>query len=187
MSAWSPKHAILPAITLSACLLFLIFRVAFVSAPKPNKTDDATSLVEEFQITGINAQFPPSIQKWEREICIAARKNDLDPNLIAAVIHQESGGQPSIISSSGAVGVMQIMPHDGKASTFLCINGPCFQDRPSTEELKDPMFNIAYGGNLLANLIARQGSLRSALRSYGPMDVGFSYADKVLSIYQTYQ
>jgi hypothetical protein len=39
---------------------------------------------------------------------------------------------------------------------------------------------------MLAGLVRRTGSLRDALKSYGPMDVGYYYADKVLGIYQRY-
>lgn len=94
----------------------------------------------------------------------------------------ESGGQSEIISSSGAVGLMQIMPKDGIASTFMCINGPCFANRPTTEELKDPDFNVDYGCRMLAGLIDKLGSEREALKAYGPYDVGYTYADKVLTI-----
>ncbi len=134
----------------------------------------------------INPEFPQSIQQWENEIVRASQETGIDPNLISAVILQESGGQPQVISSSGAVGLMQVMARDGIASTFSCINGPCFSDRPSIKELMDPAFNIQYGSRFLAALISREGSLRAALHAYGPMDVGFAYADAVLSIYQTF-
>ena len=78
------------------------------------------------------------------------------------------------------------MPRDGIAAAFTCVNGPCFQGRPSIEELKDPAFNIQYGAKMLSGLIQREGSLRSALFAYGPIDVGFSYADRVIDIYHTY-
>jgi len=37
---------------------------------------------------------------------------------------------------------------------------------------------------MLANLIDKYGSLSEALKYYGPMDVGYSYSDKVLAIYK---
>jgi len=77
---------------------------------------------------------------------------------------------------------MQVMPRDGIASTFQCINGPCFANRPSIEELKDPGFNIDYGVRMLAGLIGRYADIREALKHYGPFDVGYQYADKVLLI-----
>jgi hypothetical protein len=39
---------------------------------------------------------------------------------------------------------------------------------------------------MLENLHAKFGNLRDALKSYGPMDVGYYYADLVLGIYQNY-
>jgi soluble lytic murein transglycosylase-like protein len=113
-----------------------------------------------------------------------ASKNNLDPNLIAAVIWQESGGNPSAYSKSGAVGLMQVMPRDGIAASFQCINGPCFTNRPSISELEKPNFNIKYGTGMIAGLLQKYGSMREALKYYGPMNVGYYYADKVISIYQ---
>ena len=53
----------------------------------------------------------------------------------------------------------------------------------STQQLLDPQFNISYGTRMLAELVKRYGNAREALRAYGPMDVGYSYADTVLAIY----
>jgi soluble lytic murein transglycosylase-like protein len=68
----------------------------------------------------------------------------------------------------------------------MCVNGPCFSSRPSTAQLLDPEFNISYGTRMLAQLINKQGDIREALRAYGPMNVGYYYADKVISLYQQY-
>jgi soluble lytic murein transglycosylase-like protein len=81
---------------------------------------------------------------------------------------------------------MQVMPRDGIAARFECPNGPCFAKRPTIQELQQPGFNVEYGTRMLAGLIERHGEIRPALKSYGPMDVGFSYADKVLAIWDRY-
>src|SRR4030042_807858 len=86
-----------------------------------------------------------------------------------------------------AVGLMQVMPRDGIAAAFECINGPCFASRPTIEELQDPSFNIEYGSQMLAGLIGRLGNMREALKSYGPMDVDYRYADTVLAIFENYR
>jgi soluble lytic murein transglycosylase-like protein len=99
----------------------------------------------------------------------------------------ESGGDPEAYSSSGAVGLMQVMPRDGLAADFECANGPCFASRPTIEELLQPEFNLEYGTHMLASLITRLGSEREALKAYGPMDVEYSYADRVLAIFERYQ
>jgi len=111
----------------------------------------------------------------------------LDPNLVAAVMLQESGGNPEAYSKSGAVGLMQVMPRDGLSEGYMCINGPCFSSRPTTDELLDPHFNIKYGTELLSGLISKYGDIREGLRAYGPMNSGYSYADIVLAIYDRYR
>lgn len=135
----------------------------------------------------ISRSFPDRIQKWCDLITKYATKNDLDPNLVAALIWQESGGNAQVYSQSGAVGLMQIMPKDGIAASFRCPNGPCFQNRPTVKQLKDPDFNLSFGTKMLAGLIKRKGNLREGLKAYGPADAGYSYADKVVSIYKQHQ
>ena len=81
---------------------------------------------------------------------------------------------------------MQVMPRDGLAASFMCVNGPCFANRPTTEQLQDPEFNISYGTKMLAELVSKYGNMRDALRYYGPKDVGYYYADIVLSLYNQY-
>lgn len=132
----------------------------------------------------INPNYPEDVRQWCPQIMRHASKNNLDPNLIAAVIWQESGGNPTAYSKSGAVGLMQVMPRDGIASTFQCINGPCFSNRPTINELEKPNFNIKFGTGMIAGLLQRHGSLREALKFYGPMNVDYYYADIVLNIYQ---
>jgi hypothetical protein len=163
------------------------------SRPKsePNENSQNLGLIQTLQKDigsecEINPGFPEKINRWCSLITFYANKHNLDPDLVASVVWLESGGNEQAYSRSGAVGLMQIMPRDGLASSFMCINGPCFKDRPSTTELKDPEFNIAYGTQFLAGLVKRKGNLREALKSYGPMDAGYTYSDKVLSIFDSY-
>jgi soluble lytic murein transglycosylase-like protein len=134
----------------------------------------------------ISQKFPQTILQWCDLITSNADQTGLAPDLIAALIWQESGGNPLAYSSSGAVGLMQVMPRDGLAANFICSNGPCFASRPSIEELQNPDFNITYGTKMLSGLVKHSGSLREALKAYGPMDVGYYYADKVLAIFERY-
>jgi len=134
----------------------------------------------------ISSNFPAKVRNWCDLITQYANQRGLPPDLVAAVIWQESGGNPGAYSKSGAVGLMQVMPRDGIAASFMCVNGPCFKDRPTTSQLQDPEFNISYGTKMLASLLNRRGNLRDALKSYGPMDVGYYYADIVLGLFQKY-
>jgi len=134
----------------------------------------------------ISNAYPQDVRQWCEQIMRHAKNNSLEPDLIAALIWQESGGNPTAYSKSGAVGLMQVMPRDGIAASFQCINGPCFTNRPSISELERPNFNIKYGTGMLAGLFNKYGDIREALKYYGPMNVDYYYADKVLNIYQTY-
>lgn len=135
----------------------------------------------------VSQKYPASILQWCDLITHFSDKNNLDPDLIAALIWQESGGNPLAYSRSGAVGLMQVMPRDGLAASFMCQNGPCFANRPSIAELQDPKFNVRYGTGMLAGLLGKYGNMREALKYYGPKDVGYYYADKVLGIFESYK
>ena len=135
----------------------------------------------------LSRNYPETILQWETPILNAALEYEIDPNLIAAVMLQESGGNPQAISVSGAIGLMQVMPKDGLAASFICSGMPCFSNRPSSDELLEPEFNIAYGAHMLSELIIKKGSLREALYHYGPYDMDYEYADRVISILETYR
>ena len=135
----------------------------------------------------LNLSYPDEVLQWCEFITKYSLQQGLDPNLVAALVLQESGGNYLAMSHSGAVGLMQVMPRDGIAASFSCANGPCFANRPTISELRDPEFNISYGTNMLSNLLSRYGSMREALRAYGPMDMGYFYADKVLGIYENHK
>ncbi len=156
--------------------------VAYAASPTQTIAQSAPSTK-----CGVSLSYPQGVLQWCDEITSFATQAELPPDLIAAVILQESGGDATAFSSSGAVGLMQVMPRDGIAAAFECVNGPCFASRPTIEELQDPSFNIEFGTHMLAGLIGRLGNLREALKAYGPMDVDYHYADTVLAIYENYR
>ena len=153
-------------------------------AASPSQELENTGQQENCQVSN---HYPEGVRQWCEIITAQATQAELPPNLIAAVILQESGGDETAYSGSGAVGLMQVMPRDGISASFECINGPCFASRPTIEELQDPGFNVEYGSQILAGLFTRLGNMREALKAYGPMDVGYSYADRVLAIYENYR
>ena len=171
------RRAIFPGMILS-CLLMLL-TISMIARP------DVVWASGE-RACGISKNYPDSIQRWCSLIEEYAQQNNLDPELVAAVILQESGGQPDAYSKSGAVGLMQVMPRDGIAAGFICPNGPCFANRPPMGDLFDPEYNISYGCSMLSSLYNKYGNMRDALKAYGPRDVGHYYADKVIKIYQSY-
>ncbi len=81
-----------------------------------------------------------------------AAKRQLDPYLIASIIRQESGFEPSTVSNAGAVGVMQIMP--AEAARIATDAGMASATR---EQLFDPATNIAVGAAEFSQKLARVG------------------------------
>jgi peptidoglycan lytic transglycosylase len=69
-----------------------------------------------------------------------AQKRNLDPYLVASIIRQESGFEPTVVSNAGAVGLMQIMPYE--AAT---IGAQAGIEGVTRESLFDPLTNIAVG------------------------------------------
>lgn len=188
-------HLVIKGTILVSIILVILFSMAtdhirdgsFTHTTSPPQTIALAAQADHAEFTknqcDLNLTYPDEILKWCSFITDTANKTNLPANLIAAIIQVESNGNPSAISKSGAVGLMQVMPRDGKAASFQCINGPCFAGRPTTEELLDPEFNLSYGARLLTSLYSKTNNIREALFRYGPMDVGYSYADLVLSVY----
>jgi soluble lytic murein transglycosylase-like protein len=183
------KNLVIPGILAAVFLLIILTRM--ISTPAVVWAFSSTQL-ELFSAQPKNEKdeisfiFPSSVQQWKTDIEKQARLLDVDANLIAAIILQESGGDPLAFSTSGAVGLMQVMPRDGLAASFYCNGKSCFQSRPSIQELSNPQFNIEYGTGMLKNLFTQFGSWREALHAYGPIDVGYDYADRVLLIRDQY-
>lgn len=92
----------------------------------------------------------------------AAARRDLDPALVAAVIYTESGFDEEVRSTSGAIGLMQIMP-----STAAEIAARTDGYRFRQADLGTPRVNILYGCYLLRVLLDEyHGSLVEALAAY---------------------
>ncbi|HJW94732.1 MAG TPA: lytic transglycosylase domain-containing protein [Thermoanaerobaculia bacterium] len=81
-----------------------------------------------------------------------ARRNNLAPELVAAVVEAESDFRPRLISDKNAQGLMQIVPETGRLM--------------GAGNLFDPEENIAAGTKYLRYLFDRFGDQRTALAAY---------------------
>lgn len=99
-----------------------------------------------------------AVAEYQHFIEYYAMDNGLDPTLVAAVILVESGGdQYDLNPTSGAAGLMQVMPYEA---------GPPFLDRPTTDKLLRSETNIATGCEILAGLLDRNKTIYNALYYY---------------------
>lgn len=90
-----------------------------------------------------------------------ARDYGLDPALLAAVIYQESRFRADARSSSGAVGLMQLLP-DTARGIAIRTGGTAFR----TEDLYDPELNVRYGCWYLRHLLRKYRDEQTALAAY---------------------
>jgi soluble lytic murein transglycosylase len=90
-----------------------------------------------------------------------ARNYSLDPALLAAVIYQESKFKADARSTSGAIGLMQLLPDTAKGIA-VHTGGSAFR----VQDLYDPEINVRYGAWYLRHLLQKYGDERTALAAY---------------------
>lgn len=98
-----------------------------------------------------------AVLAWKDEIRGASAWTGVPPELLAAVIDLESGGDAEAVSPAGALGLMQLMPW--------------WFDRLGVdlERWREPDVNVELGATILAGLYDAEGSWEGALADYfGP-------------------
>ena len=83
------------------------------------------------------------------------------PHLVAAVIYQESKFDADAVSSSGAVGLMQLLPSTGQG-----IADRTGGDSWTPEDLHNPELNVRYGSWYLRHLLDKYEDEELALAAY---------------------
>jgi soluble lytic murein transglycosylase len=99
--------------------------------------------------------------KYEHIVTGHAQNYDLDAALLAAVIYRESKFEADAESSSGAIGLMQLLPDTAKGIA-LHTGGARFQ----VEDLYDPEINVRYGSFYLRRLMKKYDDTPLALAAY---------------------
>ncbi len=134
----------------------------YTTSTNEEYVDIPTSQIDRFEVdvtpvanssTGIKSDIDSAVSR-------ASDQTQLDPDLIASVIHAESGFNPHAVSRKGAQGLMQLMPH---TASNLGVTDPF-----------DPATNVEGGSKYLRELFDRYNSnLVKALAAYnaGPQRV----------------
>lgn len=118
-------------------------RQSFMSNNEPAQTFTLEVAKEEFFVSEV---------PFGRIIYSEARRNNLPPELVAAVVEAESDFRPRLVSNKNAQGLMQIVPETGQL--LGCANP------------FNPSENIAAGAKYLRYLLDRFGDQRIALAAY---------------------
>ncbi len=146
----------------------------------PSNTGELNTLPQDDPVFNRVREFHP----W---VVDAAKQYDLDPPLVYAIISRESGGNPYVVSSRGARGLMQLM--DGTAADM------------GVRDAFNPQENIHGGARYFRMMLDRfGGDVRLALAAYnaGPGSVEehggippfretVEYIDRVLDTYEQYK
>jgi soluble lytic murein transglycosylase len=98
---------------------------------------------------------------YEHVIVGHARNYDLDAALLAAVVYRESKFDSAARSTSGAIGLMQLLPATARGIA-LHTGGKEFVVR----DLYDPEINVRYGAFYLRRLLTKYDDERLALAAY---------------------
>jgi hypothetical protein len=131
---------LLPPVSVLILILLLGNLALNQTTPGPSPTESSISPI-----------FTPEIQHWGFWIKRWADETGLDPNLIATVMQIESCGDPRAVSSSGALGLFQVMP---------------FHFQPDDDPF-DPGTNATRGlSYLVRSMASANGNPRLALAGY---------------------
>lgn len=167
-------------------LVLMTLTVVFAVAEKAHADelmDQIKSLMTLIDKQSYQYPVKPDYQNstYHHIIKKAADRYRLDPKLIQAIIHIESGSDPGAVSKKGAVGLMQLMPSTARE---IGVTKPF-----------DPYQNVMGGSYYYRKMLSlHNGNHRKALWSYncGPGCVerdevpreSKDYADRTLRMYR---
>lgn len=158
------KSVIPPTIFISAVLVLNGIATAIDHPELYNKIEPKVVSNIQIDVKGISNEMIDDI----------AVRSGVDPNIVKAIIVEESGGNPNAVGDNGeSIGLMQIQPkHHKKRMEELGI-----------VSLFDPQENVIVGCNILAELYDKYGNYEDALSVYnsGNTEDGKAYAEKILN------
>jgi soluble lytic murein transglycosylase len=146
-------------------LLYAISEAAAAAGRYPVSITTARQLlprIEARQFADVPAEIWRMAYPWpyREEIEREAQRNNLEPTLVAGLIRQESAFAHDALSSSNAMGLMQVWPPTGsRLANTLKLSY-------SRSRLNDPDYNLRLGAYYLASLLKRFGKPELAVAAY---------------------
>jgi soluble lytic murein transglycosylase-like protein len=176
----------------STLRVLAVLTLALCAWPQPASAADASDATTE-RYAAVLRTINPHLQvhqslAFARSILVTAERNDLDPELLTALVTVESGWRPNAVSWAGARGLGQLMP-----STARKLHVNPF----------DPAQNLHGAGAYLRAMLDRfsdrgRDALRYAIGAYNagpkavekyrgipPYSETRNYVRKVLSMWRT--
>lgn len=127
--------------------------------------------------SGLGSAVPASVSQWGGSIVSTSNAYGVDPNLVAAIIRTESGGDPSAGNPSGAVGLMQVLGGSYDPDTNIRQGVALYSQ-----------YLAEFNGNTKLALAAYNAG-DGAVRTYGgipPYPETQNYVDNVMNRYYLY-
>lgn len=158
------KSIIPPTLFISAVLALNGIATAIDTPQVYQKTEYKVVSNIQIDVKGISNEMIDDI----------AVRSGVDPNIVKAIIVEESGGNPNAVGDNGeSIGLMQIQPkHHQKRMEELGI-----------VSLFDPQENVILGCSILSDLYDKYGNYEDALSVYnsGNTKDGKAYAERILN------
>ena len=157
------KSIIPPTLFISAVLTLNGIATAIDHPELYNKIEPKVVSNIQIDVKGISNEMIDDI----------ATRSGVDPNIVKAIIKEESNGNPDAIGDGGeSIGLMQIQPKHHKKR----------MEELGVVSLFDPQENVIVGCNILAELYDKYGNYEDALSVYnsGNTEDGKAYAERIL-------
>ncbi|MDX1920158.1 MAG: transglycosylase SLT domain-containing protein [Candidatus Caenarcaniphilales bacterium] len=149
---------------------------AWMLARVEDKVNEATQIANR-QLNKLQPNFERAHEYWLlsypfvyiENVESSATRHNVDPLLVQGLMRQESRFQPSVVSTSNAIGLCQLLP-----STAAEVAKGLGQPKPDFKALCSPNYNIELGTKYLSGLIQRfnnQPQLAVAAYNGGPGSV----------------